>query len=475
MELNKQESFKFYQLKPVVSDWIKKVCSQDLLLTTALENYGSPINIHHVPSFKNNLLSFKSIFDSFGLKNKIYFARKANKIIAFPEAAFRLNEGIDTASYRELAQCLEAGIHSKNLLVTAAVKTKILLALALDKEVAVVLDNWDEFHALQQMAFERNKSIPVFLRLSGFVVEGKTLHSRFGFSLEEAFEMVKNYFSGPSALVHLKFVGFHFHLNGYSIPERAEALLQTAAFIKRCTGLGVKTQILDFGGGILINYLKSEKQWSKFHKALKKSVLNQGPEITYQNDSLGMAVYQDSILNEPLVYPYYNEVHSCEFLKEVLSYKDDSGTTVAAVLKELDVEVRIEPGRSLMDQAGITVARVCFRKMDTAGNLMVGLEMNRTQLRSSSADFLLDPIHLPQSKVEEETVAGYLVGGYCLESELILKRKIAFKSMPKIGDLFVFVNTAGYMMHFYESEAHMFELAQNLIYDSRKNNLTTTV
>ena len=90
--------------------------------------------------------------------------------------------------------------------------------------------------------------------------------------------------------------------------------------------------------------------------------------------------------------------------------------------------------------------------------------MNRTQLFSSSMDFLLDPIIIHQHiDHDAEPVTGYLVGAYCLEQELILKRKITFKQMPEIGDMICFVNTAGYMMHFYESEAHLFELARNLV------------
>ena len=125
----------------------------------------------------------------------------------------------------------------------------------------------------------------------------------------------------------------------------------------------------------------------------------------------------------------------------------------------------MEPGRSLLDQCGLSIAQVAFRKTDSAGNLLVGLAMNRTQLRSSSADFLVDPIHIPKQPKENNLSMqshGYLVGAYCLEQELILKRKLTFQQYPEVGDLIAFPNTAGYMMHFFESEAHLFELAANV-------------
>ena len=46
--------------------------------------------------------------------------------------------------------------------------------------------------------------------------------------------------------------------------------------------------------------------------------------------------------------------------------------------------------------------------------------------------------------------------------EYCLKRKIKFPNFPAIGDIVCFINTAGYMMHFYESQAHLFDLARNL-------------
>ncbi|HCV81197.1 MAG TPA: diaminopimelate decarboxylase, partial [Zunongwangia profunda] len=53
---------------------------------------------------------------------------------------------------------------------------------------------------------------------------------------------------------------------------------------------------------------------------------------------------------------------------------------------------------------------------------------------------------------------------YCLERDVLLKRKVTLPKLPEIGDVVVFVNTAGYMMHFFETQAHLFELAPNLVY-----------
>ena len=162
------------------------------------------------------------------------------------------------------------------------------------------------------------------------------------------------------------------------------------------------------------------------------------------------------------MYPYYNEINQDRFVEKVITGLKN-GLPLFHHLKQQQIELRIEPGRSLLDQCGITVAKVASRKKDADGRNLIGLEMNRTQMFSSSADFLLDPIFIPRTKRETESCDVYFVGSYCLEQELILKRKIVLPQFPEIGDLVCFVNTAGYMMHFYESEAHLFDLARNLV------------
>jgi diaminopimelate decarboxylase len=36
------------------------------------------------------------------------------------------------------------------------------------------------------------------------------------------------------------------------------------------------------------------------------------------------------------------------------------------------------------------------------------------------------------------------------------------KKLPEMGDLVCFVNTAGYLMHFYETHSHLLPLSTNL-------------
>jgi diaminopimelate decarboxylase len=101
-------------------------------------------------------------------------------------------------------------------------------------------------------------------------------------------------------------------------------------------------------------------------------------------------------------------------------------------------------------------------KTRSDGVPLVGLAMNRTQCRSTSDDFLVDPVLLRRSAAGEP-VSGFLVGAYCVEDELILLRRLHFPRGVAPGDVIALVNTGGYLMHILESASHQIPLARNLV------------
>src|SRR5699024_10623451 len=124
---------------------------------------------------------------------------------------------------------------------------------------------------------------------------------------------------------------------------------------------------------------------------------------------------------------------------------------------------------SLLDGCGLILAEVAFVKTRSDGLPLVGLAMNRTQCRTTSDDFLIDPLHITDSNNSNDDVIGegfeaYLVGAYCIEDELILRRRIRFPDGVKSGDIIGIPNTAGYFMHILESASHQITLATNVVW-----------
>ncbi len=456
-------------LTPITSQWMMDLMESPQILMQLLEIYGSPINIHHMPSFVNNIEGFRTLFNALKLPYKILYARKANKCNAFVSTAREAGIGVDTASYWELYQALELGVSGNNLVLTSAIKTEEQIKLAISNGVTIILDNLDECYQTQDMAFLLKKKALVGFRVSGFMHQGKKSYSRFGFDIDEIRDVVLNHIGTDKKYNLLECVGLHFHLDGYDIAERSTALLQCIEVSKALKRDGYPVSFIDIGGGILLNYLESKKEWEVFNDKLMNSQMGVTPELTVNNEGLGYQLLAGKIVGQLDTYPFYNEVNGPNFVKEVLEFKDSTGKYLHQLLKTNNLEIRIEPGRSLVGQSGITLARVAHRKMDSKGNWLIGLEMNMSQLKSGSRDFLLDPYVLFSEQQESDPVTVLFTGAYCLERDFILKRKIVLPQLPQMGDIVVFVNTAGYMMHFFETEAHLFELSVNLVYDTNKN------
>lgn len=456
-------------LSPVTSNWMPQLMADKKLLNTLFETHGSPINIHYLPAIDKNIQMFRQVFEKHKIPYQLYYARKANKTKSVVKRAMENGIGVDTASYTELQQALEAGVQPERLVVTAAIKTEQLMQLAVENNILVILDNQDECNLLNSVAKKHDKRINVGFRVCGFYTEKEKLYSRFGFDIDEVVPFITEACVPQGRYPHLIYKGLHFHLNGYSIPERGAALTQCIFLAEKLEINGLNTRFIDIGGGVLINYLQHKREWDTFREELKKAVKGEREEITFNNDGLGYQIVDGKLQGNLATYPFYNEENGGDFLENILNYRYKHHASVSELLEGKNIEIRMEPGRSLLNQVGMTLAKVVFRKKDSRGRWLVGLEINMSQLKSSSADFLLDPL-TSLEPVNAAPVEVYFTGAYCLERDIVLKRKIALPHLPKIGDIVGFVNTAGYMMHFFETRAHLFELSVNLSIENPKGN-----
>jgi len=461
-----------------------------------IQRHNSPLNVVATAPFARNVKNYRQVAESRGLDFEVYFARKSNKCLSLVQQAKEIDCGIDIASLQELEQVLEAGFDADKVICTAAIKTESLVELCVGHGVVMAVDNLDELKRIIGVASALKQNAMIAIRVSGFWYNGEKLFSRFGFDIDQAIKLVDEHFDSS----FIKLIGVHFHLDGYCRWQRQSAISQCLTFMDDLRSREHQIRFLDIGGGIPMNYLLSEDQWTNFWAQLELSLLEKQPPITYRNHGLGLMATPAGVVGRPNSYPYYaadqeliavdethGVTHQMRWLEAVLDSNfiqsrgqhaegastDADRTTLAQEIINRDLQLRCEPGRSLLDGCGMTIARVEFCKQHHAGHWLIGLSMNHTQCRTSSADFLVDPIVVhragERSVNQKGSMRGYLVGAYCMESELICKRLLEFESGIAVGDLVAFANTAGYLMHFLESRSHQFPLASNLAIDSQGN------
>ncbi len=455
--------------------WMVDILSNHLSqLHKLVEQNGSPLNIIAARPLTRNLHELVDVAAERGLWFQPFLARKANKCLAFVEAANEVSAGIDVASEPECQQTLDLGVTGDNIICTAAIKSSTLIQLCVRRGVTIAVDNIDELSQITRIATSLDTPVDIAIRINGFHHDGSKLHSRFGFDVDEITEVTKT-LSLLTSLDMTRVRGIHFHLDGYCSEQRVSAIQQCLPIVDYMRTHGHDIKFLDIGGGLPMSYLEHQSQWRQFWSTHREAMLGHHPPITYRNHGLGFARVGDQIYGERNAYPYHQSPTRATWLAKVLDAQSGEGNSIASALRDRSLQLRCEPGRSSLDGCGMTVARVEYTKQHHSGDWYIGLAMNRTQCRTGSDDFLVDPILIPQSVLprdakpptaNQQSIDGYLVGAYCTESELIQLRKLRFPDGIQSGDLVVFPNTAGYFMHFLESRSHQFPLAKNFVYQS---------
>ncbi len=447
--------------------WQQTLCRQPEQVAGWLEQYGSPLNVLDPSPMARNANELREAAKAADVDLRIFFARKANKALALVDKALDLGLGIDVASEQELHQTLLRGAKACDIMVTAAVKPQALMDASVACGATVVIDNEDELELLIASADRAARSVPVALRIAPRLSEGRP-PTRFGFDADEVMDVLDRHrLSGGATPATI--VGVHFHVHGYDVADRVAALQQSLGMIDALRAAGHRPTFVDIGGGIAMSYLDDGGEWTAFWREHRAALLGKRTPLTFQGHGLGLLAHAGEIFGEPNVYPAYQRPTRATWLAQILG-ATLSATTVAGALRARGLQLRCEPGRSLVDGCGLTAARVEFRKHRHDGTWLIGVAMNRTQCRSTAEDFLLDPLLLRPDRASSPApsrptgaIEGYLVGAYCVERELLTWRRMRFPGGVEIGDIVVFPNTAGYMMHILESPSHQIPLARNLI------------
>ena len=439
------------KLTPKTNEVVDKIIQDEETLKKLADGFGSPLNIMLPENFSKNIRAFRDVFDEHGIEGKIFFAHKANKSESLIAQGRKEDIGIDVASENELKNALSKGFKGDEILATGP-KNREFLRLAVYHRCILHIDSFDELRKVQEFSQKFGKETDVLIRLNNFVPRDRKAiqkHSRFGIPVDRKEEIIQNLDEYNS----INFQGFAFHLDTASMRKKAIALQNIFDLVKEFHSAGYQTQILDIGGGMKVNYLESGEEWSEYLEAIQESVAGKRKGITWNSHSFGLRSENQSVKGSVDLYSYYNETAKDDYLSKLLS-REIPGyeRTFRDLLRDYMIELYIEPGRALLDLAGITVGKVNFVKEDACGEKLVGLDMNKSNINPQNWELMVDPYIIHRDEDREELKDGvFFVGNLCLESDFIYKHKTFLDKKPEEDDLVVFVNTAAYHMDFGES------------------------
>lgn len=433
-----------------------------------VEALGSPLNVLFPEHAKETLSSFQSILDSHKLRGRIYFAHKSNGSDSVPRYLSATSAYIDVSSINELRHALGSGFAPERIQATGP-KSVEFVSLCLQLGILLSVDSLHELEQVISLSENFPKTHParVLLRLSGFKNrqakhQGKT--SRFGIRVDE----VNRAFTRLAKCRNkVQLLGFAFHLDTVSPVEKAVAAESCLALFEDALDHGFEPTVLNIGGGFKLSYLEHASDWHGYSSALREAALGAKPPITWQGNTFGLMPDKGGLRGNFNTYNFYDSSTGADFLNEILCHQVESldNRSLAKLLHDNGIELWIEPGRSLLDQVGVTIARVNSVRESSQGEALVCLNMKRQDLCFIDQEVFVDPIILYQNDFldcggDEQPV--YFAGNLCLESDLITRHQTYISRLPEAGDLVVFVNTAAYFMDFSASEAIMQPLAKKV-------------
>jgi diaminopimelate decarboxylase len=455
------------KLKPRVSSEISAFLSsaKPFELINAL---GSPLNVLFPEHLNKTLSSFEAITRKHNLRGRTYFAHKSNSSDCVPRYLSTTTGYIDISSINELRHALGSGFEPGRIQATGP-KNEEFLYLCLQLHIVISVDSLQELEQIMHLSENISSARPtnILLRLSGFKNrqskhQGKS--SRFGIRYDQ---VDRAFDSLSECRDRLKLIGFAFHLDTVSPLEKAIAAEACLTLFEEAIDRDFEPRVLNIGGGFKLSYLEHANEWHEYSSALREAAVGARPPMTWQGNTFGLMPDKGGIRGNFNTYSFYDSSTGADFLNEILSHQIESldNLSLAKFLRDNDIELWIEPGRALLDQVGVTIARVNSVRESSQGETLVCLNMKRQDICFIDQEIFVDPLILYQndSLIQDDSEQPvYFAGNLCLESDLVTRHQTYIPQLPESGDLVVFANTAGYFMDFSASEAIMQPIAKKV-------------
>ena len=231
---------------------------EGLRLSDLAREHGSPLFVYSKAAMLSALAAYQRGFA--GRQAQICYAMKANSSLAILQVFAEAGCGFDIVSGGELARVLAAGGDPAKVIFSGVGKTRHEMKQALQVGIACFnVESEAELDVLSEVAVSLGKQAPVSLRVNPNVdpkthpyISTGLKGNKFGIAHENAVQVYQHAASLPG----LKVVGIDFHI-GSQITDSTpymDAVDRMLDLVEEVEKSGVPIHHLDFGGGLGINY-----------------------------------------------------------------------------------------------------------------------------------------------------------------------------------------------------------------------------
>lgn len=368
-----------------------------------VKEYGTPLFVMDQEHVENMCKAYLSAFEKEGVNGRVLYASKAFCCKEIYRLIKNLSVSADVVSGGELYTALSSGFDAKNLVFHGNNKSIYELNYAIDNEIGlIVIDSFQEALNLQEICAKKGVVQKVLIRINPGVeahthhyIQTAKIDSKFGFSIfnGDAKEIIKYILS----LKNLDLVGLHCHIGSQIFDDKSFVLAaekMMAFYNELKQELGCSFSVLNLGGGFGIWYAEGDRKFT---------------------------------------YSDYSQ-NAVSIIKTVKKCAKEYGLDLP--------ELIIEPGRSLVGEAGITLYTVGNEKVikDVKNYLAIdGGMFENPRFALYQAKYTV----VPALNMGEKPVKKYTIAGKCCESGDIIAEDCMLPEM-KAGDILAVLSTGAY-------------------------------
>jgi len=359
--------------------------AEEVPISHLAERFKTPLYVYSAKTIRRHYLSYQEEFRY--IDHLVCFAIKSNSNIHIIKLLSEMGSGADVVSGGELFLARKAGMRADKIVYTGVGKTEEEIRYAIKSDILMFnIESEEELKKIDEIAGRMRRKVRIGLRVNP-EVDAKThpyistglKKYKFGIPIEDALDL----YLIASRMRNVEITGIHTHI-GSQITETGpfiDALSNVLRLVDRLSERGVKIQYIDLGGGLGIRYK------------------DEAPPLP----------------------------------KELSSELKD-------LLKGREVRIILEPGRSIIGNAGILVGKVLYIKRSHKTFIITDTGMNdliRPTLYQAYHQIL--PVRRSCLK---NMIFGDLVGPICESGDFLARER----ELPdlKDGDLFAVMSAGAY-------------------------------
>jgi diaminopimelate decarboxylase len=231
---------------------------EGVALDTLAERFGTPLYVYSRAALESAYQAYAQAFAA--TPHLICYAVKANSSLAILNLFARLGAGFDIVSGGELARVLAAGGDAGKVVFSGVGKTAAEMRAALEAGILCFnVESVSELHRLNRVAGELGKVAPVSFRVNPDVdpkthpyISTGLKENKFGVPIADASALYRL----ATGLPNLKVTGIDCHIGSQltDLSPLADAADRVLALVDSLAAEGIALDHIDLGGGVGIRY-----------------------------------------------------------------------------------------------------------------------------------------------------------------------------------------------------------------------------